>query len=279
MDTSDFRRASRAVWDAMAQGWDRRNAYIEESARPVTALMIERLAPAPGQTILELAGGTGLVGFTAASAVRPGGRLIESDFSEAMVDVAKGQATRLGLDNVECRVLDAERLDLADAAVDGVLCRWGYMLMGDPAAAVLETRRVLRHGGRLSCAVFGTAQQNPWVAVPTQVLRERGHMPSSGGGGPGILALGDPTRFRELLEKAGFANVTIEEVPFNWRLDDLDDYWDFLFRAAGAIAMVLRRLDEQEQGRVREEIGQRVAPFAGSTGLVLPAVSLVASAS
>lgn len=279
MNMNDFRRASQAVWDAMASGWDRRNAYIEESARPVTELMIRRLEPAHGQTILELAGGTGVVGFTAASMLGARGRVIESDFSQKMVDVAKRRASQLGLDNVECRVLDAERLDLPNAAVDGVLCRWGYMLMADPAAALRETRRALRQGGRLSCAVFAGPKQNPWAALPARVLQERGHMPPPTPGAPGILALADLDRLRGLLAGAGFSNPRIEEVPFTWHLRDLDDYWDFLFGAAGAIAMVLRRLDTDEQRQVRELIGERVASFADSEGYELPAVSLVASAS
>src|SRR5260370_42166757 len=57
MDTTEFKRASQAVWDAMAPGWDHRNAYFEERARPVTERMLERLAPARGEAILELAAG------------------------------------------------------------------------------------------------------------------------------------------------------------------------------------------------------------------------------
>src|SRR5438552_18165522 len=146
-DAVEFKRASQAVWDAMAPGWDRRKAYFEQSAQPVTDKMLERLAPQRGEAILELAAGTGLVGFAAAGLVGPSGRVIVSDFSEAMVKAAQRHAAELGVENVECRRLDAERLDLPDEAVDGVLCRWGYMLMADPSAALAETRRVLRRGG------------------------------------------------------------------------------------------------------------------------------------
>src|SRR5436309_11506807 len=108
MDATIFKRASQAVWEAMAPGWDRRHAYFEQTARPVTERMLERLAPAEGQTILELAAGTGVVGFAAAPLVGPGGRVIVSDFAEAMVAVAARHAAELRLGNVECRVLDAE---------------------------------------------------------------------------------------------------------------------------------------------------------------------------
>lgn len=279
MDTTDFKRASHAIWDAMAPGWDDRHAYFEEIARPVTERMLERLAPAEGQTILDLAAGTGVVGFAAAPLVGPGGSVIVSDFAEAMVDAARRHASDLGLGNVECRVLDAERLDLPDKAVDGVLCRWGYMLMPAPAAALAETRRVLRQGGRIVASVFAGPEQNPWAALPSLVLQERGHMPPPEAGAPGILALADRDRLRGLFENAGFADLRIEEIEFVFPFADADDYWDYLTRVAGAIAMVLHRLDEDEQTRVREQIAARLGPFAAAGGIELPALALVVSAS
>jgi len=279
MDATEYRRASHAVWEAMAPGWDTRHAYFEDRARPVAERMLERLDPAPGETILELAAGTGVVGFAAARLVEPGGAVIVSDFSQAMVEAATRHAAALGLANVECRVLDAERLDLADDAVDGVLCRWGYMLMPDPDTAFSETRRVLRPGGRLSCAVFGAPDLNPWVALPSRVLRERGHMPPTDAGAPGILALSDSDRLRRLFLDTGFSEPRIEEVGFTWSFPDVDAYWEFLTDAAGAIAMVVDRLDPPERELVRERIAEGAERFAGAAGIEIPAACLVASAS
>jgi ubiquinone/menaquinone biosynthesis C-methylase UbiE len=276
---TDFKQASRAVWEAMAPGWDRRYAYFEETARPVAERMLERLAPATGEAILELAAGTGGVGFAAAALVGSGGRVVVSDFSGAMVESAARHAKELGLQNVQCRVLDAEQLDLPDESFDGVLCRWGYMLMGDPAAALAETHRVLRRGGRLSCAVFAGPEQNPWVALPSRVLRKQGHMPPPEAGAPGILALADHDRLRRLCNTAGFDDPLIDEVAFTWRFDDVDDYWEFLVRAAGAIALVLGRLRPDELDVVRTQIAEEVFSFSGDAGIELPAVSLVVSAS
>lgn len=279
MAETDFRRASHAVWEAMAPGWDERHAFFEETARPVTERMLERLQPSPGDVVLDLAAGTGVVGFSAARLVGPDGRVIVSDFAQAMVDVAARRARELGLDNVECRTLDAESLELEDGSVDGVACRWGYMLMADPGAALRETHRVLRDGGRLAAAVFAGPQENPWAAIPSRVLQERGHMPPPEAGAPGILALADRDRLSRLLTEAGFADPAIEEVAFEFVFAGVDEYWEFLNGAAGAIAMVLDRLDEDERQRVRDEIGRRVDELDGSGGITLPAVSLVASAS
>jgi ubiquinone/menaquinone biosynthesis C-methylase UbiE len=279
MDTADYRRASQAVWEAMAPGWDERHAYFEEIARPVTDRMLELVDPSPGDVILDLAAGTGVVGFSAAALVGPTGRVIVSDFASAMVEVASRRAEELGLDNVECRVLDAERLDLPEGSVDAVICRWGYMLMADVDAALRETRRVLRADGRVACAVFAGPEQNPWAALPSRVLQQRGHMPPPEAGAPGILALADRDRLRRLFTEAGFGDPAIEEIAFGFRFGGIDEYWEFLNSAAGAIAMVLKRLGDDERERIRGEIAEQLGAFGGPGQIALPATSLVVSAS
>ncbi len=86
-------------------------------------------------------------------------------------------------------------MDFADASFDGVICRWGFMLMPDPAAAFRECRRVLVPGGRLVFAVFTGPDENPFASIPARVLAEAGHMPPpTAEWRPGILALADRAR-------------------------------------------------------------------------------------
>ena len=262
----------------MAPGWERQYSWFEEHARPVTERMVEALRVEPGATVLELAAGTGIVGLTAVQALGGETQLILSDFSPAMVEAARRRGSELELENVDYRVLDAEALDLPDESVDGVLCRWGYMLMADPARALGETRRVLRPGGRLSAAVFASPQQNPWAALPMQILVEAGHVPPPAPGQPGILSLADPERLRGLLADAGLEDVEIDAVAFAYPFDSDEDYWRFLTDMAGAISMVLSRPDEDVLAGVREELGRRLEPFRGVDGIELGAVSLVVSA-
>src|SRR2546423_179057 len=167
--------------------------------------MVAALAPRPGETILELAGGAGVSGFAAAALLQGEGRLIMTDFAENMVEAQRRRGAELGLDNVEYRVMDAEHMDLDDDSVDGVLCRWGYMLMADPAAALRETRRVLRDGGTLAFAVWQTPDRNPWAAIPGMTLVQRGHMPPPEPGAPGMFALGDRDGLMEVVTGAGVA--------------------------------------------------------------------------
>ncbi|MGH9217284.1 MAG: class I SAM-dependent methyltransferase [Acidimicrobiales bacterium] len=114
--------------------------------------LVDQIDPQPARTVLELTAGPGETGFLAASRLGSGGRLISSDFVPAMVVAAQRGATQRGLDNVECRILDAQQIDLPDSSVDGVLSRFGLMLVPDQEQAMREIRRVLRAGGRCAYA-------------------------------------------------------------------------------------------------------------------------------
>jgi ubiquinone/menaquinone biosynthesis C-methylase UbiE len=278
VDLTQYRHVSQAVWERMAAGWDRRRQWIWDASRAVGEHLVAKLDPQPGQTILELAAGTGETGFAAAARVGEGGRLISTDFSPPMLDAARRRAEQLGLSNVDFRVMDAERMDLADDSVDGVLCRWGYMLMADPAAALSETRRVLRDGGRVALSVWGPPESNPWASVPRRTLAAEGHLSPPQPGEPGIFAMAAEERIRELLAGAGFGEIEIEPVASEWRFDDFDDYWGFLDELAGALALVLERLSDDQLAQVREALERNIEPFRSGGGYLFPGLALNAVA-
>jgi SAM-dependent methyltransferase len=207
------------------------------------------------------------------------GRLISTDFSPDMVEVARRRGADVGVGNVDYRVMDAERIELDSDSVDGVLCRFGYMLMANPAAALAETRRVLRPGGRLALAVWGPPERNPWAAIGGRMLVERGHMPPPEPGAPGVFSMGSEERTRALLEGAGFGEVRIEEIAVRFAFSDVDDYVSFVIDTAGPFAMVIRGLSDSERETIEAQLGEAFVPFAADGGYELPGVALAAVAS
>ena len=263
IDLDAYRAQSLATWEKMAPGWEDRREWLLDITGRVNGWLVEKVDPQPGQALLDIAAGTGDLGFAVAQRVGDGGRVISSDFSPEMIDVARRNGAARGLSNVEYRVLDAEKMDLGDDSVDGVVCRWGYMLMADPAAALKETRRVLREGGPLAFAVWTASDRNPWASVPAMTLVQRGHMPPLEPGAPGIFAMGDPGRIRELVTQAGFAEPQMEEITFEFRYAGFDDFWDALVRIAGPLARVINALPDDERQATREAIMQNIEPYRG----------------
>jgi ubiquinone/menaquinone biosynthesis C-methylase UbiE len=270
----DYRQASLNIWDEMAAGWedDRRSNW--ESSRVVGEWLVDALDPQPGETILELAAGVGDTGMAAAARLGPSGKLVSTDFSAQMVAAAQRRSEELGASNVEFTTMDAERMDLDDDSVDGVLCRWGYMLMADPAAALTETRRVLRPGGRVAFSVWADPAANPWASVPTKALFEHTGQRPPDPLAPGIFAMASEERTRELLSEAGLTPRRVEHVEMEWAFESADDHWHYVMDLAGALAMVMRSLPEREQAAIRRLSEERLEPLARRPGYGLPGLCL-----
>jgi ubiquinone/menaquinone biosynthesis C-methylase UbiE len=260
MDLDRYRQESRENWATVANGWEDRREWMLAITGPVNDWLVDRVDPKPGETVLEIAAGPGELGFQVAERVGEAGRVILTDFAPEMLDIARRQGEARHIGNVEYRVLDAENMDLADDSVDAVVCRWGYMLMADPAAALRETRRLLRDGGPLAFAVWRTPERNPWAAVPAMTLVQLGHVPPPEPGAPGIFALGEPPRISELVTGAGFGEPEREEIAFEFRYADFDDLWDTLLRLS-PFGAVIDGLPADEQQATREAVRQNVAPY------------------
>ena len=200
------------------------SAAIDEM-RAANYEISQAIAPEPGDSVLELAAGVGDTGFDVAELIGDGGRLISSDFSPAMLDAARRRGSERGVDNTEYRIIDAQRIALEDDSVDGIICRFAYMLIADPADALVEARRVLRPGGRLVLAVWGRPEENPYFTTIVASLMRCGHRPPlEPPPAPGIFTLASPERITELLRDAGFAEVRTTGVRIRYMLRDAATY-------------------------------------------------------
>jgi SAM-dependent methyltransferase len=268
------RQQSRADWAAVAPGWYAQREDIWKASRPVSEWMVRKLDPQPRDTVLELAAGLGDTGLMAARLIGETGRVIITDFTPEMVAAARRRAEELSVENTEFRTLDAERMDLETDSVDGVLCRWAYMQMIDPAAAFAETRRVLRPGGRLAFSVWAERERNPTLSLAGNVLVVFGHTPPPDPQEPSAFFLADPERIRKLVEGAGFAEPEIEEVSFRWRFATRDTYWRYLTETAASASRILRSLSPEAQNTVRKRVHEAARPYYSGEGYDFPAVCL-----
>jgi SAM-dependent methyltransferase len=279
-DADAHRESSLAGWEAAAPGWTRRQEAIRGFGAPVSAWMLDAVALEPGRRVLELAAGLGETGMLAAELVAPTGGVIVSDQADAMLDGARARALELGLSNIEFQVLVAEWIDLPLASVDAVLCRWGYMLLADPSAALAETRRVLRPGGRVALAVWDSVQHNPWALLPNLELIERALAPPPSPGAPGPFALADPERVRELLASSGFAEIDVQALAVEQRHPSFEDFWETTLDISRIFHNAVLSRPEPEIAEIRSGLAARLEPFTEPDGtLAIPGRTLVASAS
>ena len=268
------------TWSAVAPAWEAYRDRVFTQVRPVSEWLVDQISPQPGATVLELTAGPGETGFLAAERLGPDGRVISSDFSPEMVEAAQRGVSARGLDNVECRVLDAQQIDLPDDSVDAVLSRFGLMLVPEQEKAIAEIRRVLKEGGRCAYATWGPPDRNPWIFQIVMALLQNGLAPP---GDPfaagGVFSLANEERNLELAKSGGFDNVNVEELSGFMQFESPDDYWTFNTSVAGPVAQLIASLDAAQIGAIRKTLDASLTPFHKDGGLEMPWTSIGTSLS
>jgi SAM-dependent methyltransferase len=262
-------------WARVAAGWEARADVFRRQTMPVSMWLVDALAPQPGHTVLELAAGIGDTGYLASELIEPGGTLITSDYQPEMLSAAQRRAEALGVRNARFRQINASQpIDIEAASIDGVLCRWGYMLMDDAETALQETRRVLRPGGRVALAAWADADANQWSSLPVRLLIERGVIEPPEPG-PGQFSWAEEGVIAARFEAAGFVEYEVDTVDFPMRYASVQDWWATV-RTMGVTVGEARVDDEQD---VLHALAAAVAHWTAADGsLAIPARTWVAAA-
>jgi SAM-dependent methyltransferase len=270
---------ARDRWVRAAEGWEKQADKFGKDAMPVSTAMVEAIAPQPGHTILELAAGIGDTGFLAAELIQPGGTLMTSDFAPEMLSAAQRRAEHLGIANVRFRQIDMSvPIDQPAASVDGVLCRWGYMLLEDPESALRDTRRILKQDGKLALAAWAEPDRNLWSVIPVKILEDRGLIEPSPPG-PGQFAWQDPELIRDTMETAGFIEPEIRAVEFVANYPSIDDWWVAQTQMSTRTGDADRAMDYATRSDVLADLERAAEPFLlPDDSLKIPARTWVAAA-
>lgn len=257
-------------------GWDRAVEHYEASwsaqLAPAQERLIAMAALQPGERVLDVACGTGLVTFRAASLVGPSGRVVATDISQKMVDHTAREAEKRGQSHVEAVRMGAEALDFPDASFDAVLCALGLMYVPDAALALREMRRVLAPGGRAVAAVWGARSRCGWADIfPIVEARVESDVC------PMFFQLGTGNVLADCFTRAGFARVTNERVSTELLYETGDAAADAAF-VGGPVALAYSRFDEPTRASARADYLASIAQYHDGRHYRIPGEFVVARA-
>lgn len=239
---------ARAIWSLVAEGYDRQAAAAFEEGRIVSEWLVEAVGAAPGRTILELATGPGMVAIEAAAR---GATVIATDLAPGMIEVAQRNASNAGVSGISFRTMDAMEPDLADVSVDGVVCRFGVMLMPDPVVVLSGCRRMLRPDGAVAYAVWGPSDENGWASLIADATVRCGiDVPPPPGPG-GMFVLPDAASNERVARAAGFTDVTVAELRPQMRFASFDQYWTLRLEASVSARLLFEPLSDEQIAQIR----------------------------
>jgi ubiquinone/menaquinone biosynthesis C-methylase UbiE len=256
-------------WDKIAEKFD----FLLPQIAPVGEALLEALAVAPGDRVLDLASGTGEPALTLARR-QPHSVITGIDAAEGMVRAARKKLAAERLANITFETMPAEHLAFADRSFDKALCRFGVMLFEDPLKGCREIHRVLKPGGAFAFAVWSTPETMTTMHWAVQVFRDRvpeEHQPPI----EKVTSLGGPGILDALLRGAGFANFHIMPRRFDYQFESFEHYWQTM-EASDILKQQFNALPAGERNTVRDEIARFARDFQTDRGLVIPHEYLLA---
>ena len=267
MDAKVHRWVQRHGWDRAVEHYQR---HWREQLRPAHDAVFEMAALAPGERVIDIACGTGMVTLPAARAVGRGGSVLATDLSQKMVDDTARRADEWGLANVTASRCDAEQLG-AVGGFDVAVCALGLMYVPAPDAALAEMARVLRPGGRAVAAVWGERRKCGWAEIfPIVDSRVASDVCPLffGLGGPGVLA--------EAFRRAGFGHVHERRIDAELLYDDDSAALGAAF-LGGPVALAHSRFDPDTRTAAYADYLASIEPFRHGRGYRVPGEFVIVS--
>ena len=255
------KRVQRYGWDRAVDHYD---ASWQRQLEPAQRRLLNLANLRPGERVLDIACGTGLVSFPAAEAVGPSGYLLGTDISGSMIEASRAAARARGLTQARFDRMEAEALDCPDEAFDAVLCGLGLMYVVDFLGAVREMHRVTRPRGRAVSAVWGQRDRCGWAEI-FPIVDERVNTEVC----PLFFQLGAGTVQQDLFSAAGFVEVRSERIRTRLEYESGEKACAAAF-AGGPVAMAYSRFDEATRREVHAEYLASIAPYREGGGYRIP---------
>lgn len=233
--------------------------------------LVEQMAVAPGDRVLDIACGSGAVTRVLARAVAPGGSVVGVDLSPVMLGLAEG----LGLDGVEFHEGDATSLPVEDGGFDVAVCQQGLQFFPDRAASLAEMHRALKPGGRVGISCWRAVDDQPFFKNFDDAVEAVGLKPGTVPNVP--LSFPDAGALQEAVEAAGFTDVQVERQE---RASVWPDYPAYirLFIQAPPFSAIFAGADDDTVTRFVDELLNRLEPYRTENGHEIPWASNVATA-
>ena len=253
----EIREQQKQSWNKFSSGWKKWDEMTMDFLYPMGTEIIAAIKPFGNNKILDIAAGTGEPGLSIAAMLQ-GGSVTITDLSEDMLVIAKENAARRGISNIETIACDVCEMPFADNSFDAISCRFGFMFFPDMELAAKEMARVLKPGGRIATSVWNVPEKNFWVTAIMGTINKNMELPPPLPAAPGMFRCAKPGLMTAIFENAGFKNITTKEVASKLNSGTVQTYWNMMTEVGAPIVAALSKADEAMKQKIKEEVFAQV---------------------
>ena len=253
----EIREQQKASWDKFSPGWKKWDELMMDFLKPMGDEIIRLLNPKGNDYILDIAAGTGEPGLTIATMLT-GGKVMITDLSEDMLAIARENAEKRGIKNIETKACDVCELPFDDNTFDAISCRLGFMFFPDMQMAAKEMARVLKPGGRIATSVWNVAEKNFWVTAAGGTINKNMQIPQPPPGAPGMFRCSQSGLIQEMFKQAGLKNTSEKEIMGKMKCKTAEIYWNMMTEVAAPFVSALSNADDAMKGKIKKEVYQLI---------------------
>ena len=263
-----FKQAQRQGWDRTANGWKTWWPEYEHAGQKVSDRLVELAEVRSGSKVLDVATGIGEPAVTAPRRVQPNGKVLATDISSEMLQIAKERVEKYGLQSiVELREGDAESLNLPDRSFDAVLCRMGLMFFPSLQQALSLFHNALVPSGKIAAAIWPLPDRVPFLNVAFRTVRNELNLPPPPLDQP-PFNLSSPSVLQDAFTKAEFDDVRTENMRITITFDSPDRFTDFHKAISAPLHQLLANQSADKQNEVWQAVREAARPYTNSQGQV-----------
>jgi ubiquinone/menaquinone biosynthesis C-methylase UbiE len=251
----EIREQQKAAWNKFSQGWKKWDDLNMDFLKPFGDEIIRLINPKGADVVLDIAAGTGEPGLTIATMLK-GGKVIITDLSEDMLEIARENAMKKGIKNIEAHACDVCKLPFADNTFDAISCRFGFMFFPDMLLAAKEMARVLKPGGKIATSVWNVHEKNFWVAAIMGTINSNMELSAPPPDSPGMFRCAKEGFISDLFLQAGLKNITQKEIAGKMNFKTTDVYWSMMTEVISLVVSALRKADDNMKEKIKKEVYQ-----------------------
>ena len=264
------------IWNEVAPRYHKRWASVSEGPFQSTSKLVELVNISKGDSVLDVACGTGVVTKEIRKKVGSLGYVVGADTSTTAINIAKKWNDKKH--NLDFLNIDAENFSFSKK-FDIITCQYGLFFFPNASKALKNMKNSLKKSGKIGISVHGKREKVPFFSniLDSVIKFIPDYIPP---GSPDLDRFGTKSALRKEISKAGFSKISVKEFVFHYSPGKFEDYWNnYMKYIAKPLKVKLNQLEYSKRKELKQMVKEKTSQYAIKNGnIVFPWQVLILTA-